>query len=90
MTRRQGWDRADYRCGRCGAGFTATTEAGYVTAYQAHKDAHAILDRMTPEQREALDRLLRHIRDAAPAPVPAPPADAFDRWDTAPPGGSGR
>lgn len=47
----QGWDRADYRCGRCGEHITATTEAEYVTRVTAHGIAHDLLDASTPELR---------------------------------------
>jgi hypothetical protein len=50
----QGWDRADFRCGRCGHTFTATTEDDYVTRRVAHTTAHDLLDASTPELRAKL------------------------------------
>ena len=50
----QGWDRADFRCGRCGARFRATTQEEYVTKFVAHKTAHQLLDAASPAARRAL------------------------------------
>lgn len=50
----QGWDQATYRCGRCGDGFTATTEDEYVTKHAAHQLVHDLLDASTPELRAKL------------------------------------
>lgn len=33
----QGWDKADFHCGRCRHTFTATTEEEYVRLYAEHK-----------------------------------------------------
>jgi hypothetical protein len=37
MTAQQGWDRAEFRCGRCGTTITATTEREYVNLVSGHK-----------------------------------------------------
>lgn len=47
----QGWDRADFHCGRCGDTITVTTEQDYVTRVTAHRTAHDLLDAASPEQR---------------------------------------
>lgn len=51
----QGWDKADFHCGRChGQAFSATTQAEYVLKYTAHQLAHDLLDAPTPEERHAI------------------------------------
>ncbi|MFD4756384.1 hypothetical protein [Streptomyces sp. NPDC058426] len=57
----QGWDRAVYRCGRCGARRTATTEPGYTAVVAAHQHAHALWDRLTPAERLALTEATRIV-----------------------------
>jgi hypothetical protein len=42
-----GWDQAVFRCGRCGAEHTATTETEYLTVVGGHHDAHAVWDRLS-------------------------------------------
>lgn len=66
MTRRpQGWDRADFHCGRCGEHITATTEEEYVTRVHAHRTAHDLLDAATPELRARLiDLALNEVATA--------------------------
>lgn len=56
MSRRaqQGWDRADFHCGRCGETITATTEAEYITKTSAHRVAHDLLDASSLELRARL------------------------------------
>ncbi|MFJ2307645.1 hypothetical protein [Streptomyces sp. NPDC087787] len=53
-TPQQGWDRADFRCGRCGEHIVATTEDEYVVKVIAHRTAHELLDASTPELRAKL------------------------------------
>lgn len=50
----QGWDRADFRCGRCGEHITADTEERYTIRVLAHRTAHELLDASTPELRAKL------------------------------------
>ena len=59
-TRQQGWDRADFSCGRCGHKDTTTTEAAYARAYQLHQCAHdvAALLLSSPEIRGQVLRIL--------------------------------
>lgn len=54
----QGWDRADFHCGRCGGGFTAQTEAEYLLALTFHQSAHQLVDVMPEELRTAVARIL--------------------------------
>ncbi|HBF85898.1 MAG TPA: hypothetical protein DD420_40075 [Streptomyces sp.] len=56
-----GWDQAVFRCGRCGAEHTATTEDDYLKAVGAHSDAHAVWDRLNPTERDGLASILRTI-----------------------------
>ena len=35
-TQSQGWDQAEYRCGRCGYHFTSTSRDEYLKLYRAH------------------------------------------------------
>ncbi|WP_097868549.1 hypothetical protein [Streptomyces sp. rh34] len=60
-----GWDQAVFRCGRCGAEHTATTEADYLKAVGAHSDAHAVWDRLDPIEQSGLASILRTILSAA-------------------------
>ncbi|MDX2632366.1 hypothetical protein PV381_38420 [Streptomyces scabiei] len=55
----QGWDQAVFRCGRCGADRTVTTEADYLKAVGAHRDAHAVFDRLNQIERDGLASILR-------------------------------
>ncbi|WP_037733236.1 hypothetical protein [Streptomyces megasporus] len=56
-----GWDQAVFRCGRCGAELTATTEDNYRRVVGVHTDAHALWDRLNPIEREGLASILRVI-----------------------------
>ncbi|MGW1620534.1 hypothetical protein [Streptomyces sp. NPDC002172] len=56
-----GWDQATYRCGRCGASYTVTTEEAYLKVVGVHSDAHAVWDRLNPIAREGFASLLRTI-----------------------------
>jgi hypothetical protein len=38
-TARQGWDRAEFTCGRCGTTVTADTEREYINLISGHKAA---------------------------------------------------
>lgn len=61
----QGWDRANFHCGRCGEQITATTEDEYVVLVTAHRTAHDLLDACTPELRAKLiDLALREVEAA--------------------------
>lgn len=60
-----GWDQATYRCGRCGAQYTATTEDAYLQAVGVHNDAHAVWDRLDPIARDGFASILRVILSAA-------------------------
>ncbi|WP_019074397.1 hypothetical protein [Streptomyces hokutonensis] len=59
-----GWDQATYRCGRCGAESTVTTEEAYLQAVGVHADAHALWDRLNPIERDGLVSILRTILSA--------------------------
>ncbi|MFD3622763.1 hypothetical protein ACFWWT_48180 [Streptomyces sp. NPDC058676] len=59
-----GWDQATYRCGRCGAEHTVTTEDAYLKAVGVHTDAHALWDRLNPIERNGLASILRVILSA--------------------------
>lgn len=37
MSADQGWDQAEFTCGRCGTTVTATTEAEYIRLVWGHK-----------------------------------------------------
>lgn len=50
----QGWDQAEFSCGRCGDRIVATTEDDYVVRVTAHQAAHDLLDASTPELRAKL------------------------------------
>ncbi len=54
-----GWDQAAFRCGLCGARRTASTEAEYVRAVSAHRDAHSVFDRLDPIERSGMGSILR-------------------------------
>jgi len=56
-----GWDQATYRCGRCGAAYTVTTEEAYLQAVGVHTDAHAVWDRLNPIERDGFASILRTI-----------------------------
>jgi len=60
-TRKRGWDQAVFRCGRCGAEHTATTEDAYLAMVGAHQDAHAVWDRPNPTERDGLTSILRTL-----------------------------
>jgi hypothetical protein len=58
----QGWDRADFHCGRCGHHITATTEEQYLVRVTAHSLAHDLMDASTPELRaKLLDAALAEV-----------------------------
>lgn len=60
----QGWDRADFRCGRCGEQITATTEDEYLVRVTAHRTSHELLDAASPELRaKLLELALAEIED---------------------------
>ncbi|MFD3933420.1 hypothetical protein [Streptomyces sp. NPDC058614] len=59
-----GWDQATYRCGRCGAEHTVTTEEAYLNAVGVHTDAHALWDRLDPIERDGFASILRVILSA--------------------------
>ncbi|MEU6621918.1 hypothetical protein ABZ926_14235 [Streptomyces litmocidini] len=54
-----GWDQATFRCGQCGATRTTTTEADYVRTVSAHRDAHAVFDRLNEVERSGMGSILR-------------------------------
>ncbi|MFC8492952.1 hypothetical protein ACFUJU_19555 [Streptomyces sp. NPDC057235] len=54
-----GWDQAIFRCGLCGARRIASTEAEYVRAVSAHRDAHSVFDRLNPIERSGMGSILR-------------------------------
>lgn len=56
-----GWDQATYRCGRCGAEHTVTTEDAYLKVVGLHSDAHAVWDRLNTMERDALVWVLRTV-----------------------------
>ncbi|WP_240512552.1 hypothetical protein [Streptomyces griseoruber] len=60
----RGWDQATYRCGRCGAAYTVTTEEAYLQAVGVHTDAHAVWDRLNPIERDGFTSILRTILSA--------------------------
>lgn len=49
-----GWDSAEFRCGRCGHSFIATTEADYVIGQRSHQAAHSLLDAASSDLRDHL------------------------------------
>ncbi|MEW2297109.1 hypothetical protein ABZ719_31150 [Streptomyces sp. NPDC006743] len=51
MTPACGWGQAVFRGGRCGIEHTATTEDDHLKAVGAHRDAHAVWDRLNPSER---------------------------------------
>ncbi|MGC5400797.1 hypothetical protein ACPXCP_34275 [Streptomyces sp. DT20] len=64
-----GWDQATFRCGRCGAQHTATTEADYLKTVGAHGDAHAVWDRLNPIERDGITSILRRRAPGARRPA---------------------
>ncbi|WP_062010305.1 hypothetical protein [Streptomyces hygroscopicus] len=71
-----GWDQATYRCGRCGAEHTVTTEDAYIKAVGVHSDAHTVWDRLNPIERDGLVSILRTI-----LPAPDLAAELLDLAD---------
>ncbi len=63
-TTASGWDRAGFRCGRCGAERTVTTENEYLKAVGVHGDAHAVWDGLNTIERDGLTSILRTILSA--------------------------
>jgi len=59
-----GWDQAGFRCGRCGAERTAAAEDIYLKVCGAHRDAHAVWDRLNPIERDGIASILRTILSA--------------------------
>ncbi|MCF3105386.1 hypothetical protein IPZ58_27910 [Streptomyces roseoverticillatus] len=55
------WDQATFRCDQCGAQRAAATEADYLEAVSAHRDAHAVLAQLNPIERNGLVSILRVI-----------------------------
>jgi transposase-like protein len=55
---RQGWDRAEYRCGSCGHTFTSETEDQHIIQLAWHQNAHALVSMLTPELRQQVRALL--------------------------------
>ncbi|MFH9390821.1 hypothetical protein ACIOEY_29115 [Streptomyces albidoflavus] len=60
----QGWDRAEFRCGLCGARLTATTTAAYATLVTAHHDAHFVWDKLDAGARDGFLSVLRQVLEA--------------------------
>lgn len=60
-----GWDQAAFRCGQCGAVCTAATEADYLKVVDAHREAHGLLERLHPVERDGLASILRTVLPAA-------------------------
>ncbi|PWJ02898.1 hypothetical protein DKG34_36105 [Streptomyces sp. NWU49] len=58
------WDRAVFRCDRCGGEHTATSEDDYLKAVGVHRDAHAVWDRLNPIERDGLTSILRTVLSA--------------------------
>ncbi|MGR3939553.1 hypothetical protein [Streptomyces sp. BRA346] len=56
-----GWDEATFRCGRCGARRTATTEDTYHQMVAVHSDAHELMERLNPIERDGLASILRVV-----------------------------
>ncbi|MBL3806108.1 hypothetical protein ACWGSE_24130 [Streptomyces diastaticus] len=80
-----GWGQAVFRCGRCGAEHTATTEADYLKAVGVHSDAHAVWDRLNAIERSGITSILRTILSA-----PELAAELLALADRQPAGGSDR
>ncbi|MER5995868.1 hypothetical protein [Streptomyces viridosporus] len=59
-----GWNQAVFRCGRCGTKYTVTSEEDYLEAVGAHRDAHAVWDRLNPIERDGLASILRTLLSA--------------------------
>ncbi|WP_331730639.1 hypothetical protein [Streptomyces sp. NBC_01174] len=59
-----GWDEAGFRCGRCGAERTASTEDDYLKVVGAHRDAHTVWDRLNLIERDGIASILRTILSA--------------------------
>ena len=59
--RRQGWDLATFRCGRCGYRFSTNSEADYVTRVADHTEAHDLVSMVAPALRDELTRLMPHL-----------------------------
>ncbi|WP_331757639.1 hypothetical protein [Streptomyces albidoflavus] len=99
----QGWDRAEFRCGLCGARLTATTTAAYATLVTAHHDAHFVWDKLDAGARDGFLSVLRQVLEAddlfrqllviakqQPAPEPAASPATKDPTVPAQPQGSSR
>lgn len=84
--RKQGWESAEFSCGRCGARFTSTTEREHTARVQLHHSVHRVADTLMPlaglDEPEALDvakkmaRAMvagapRHVRERLDVAVPA-------------------
>jgi hypothetical protein len=54
----QGWDRADFSCGRCGHIFSATTEQDYLIRRTLHDSAHDLVVMMPEQLRVEVLRIL--------------------------------
>lgn len=99
----QGWDRAEFRCGLCGARLTATTTAAYATLVTAHHDAHFVWDKLDAGARDGFLSVLRQVLEAedlyrqllviaTQQPAPEPAAGPATKAPTVPaqPQGSSR
>ncbi|MFB8030600.1 MULTISPECIES: hypothetical protein [unclassified Streptomyces] len=58
------WDQAGFRCGRCRVERTAATEADYLKVVGAHRDAHAVWDRLNSIERDGIASILRTVLSA--------------------------
>ncbi|MFB7341207.1 hypothetical protein ACFCZ6_14215 [Streptomyces hydrogenans] len=61
LASRTGWDQANFRCGQCGAQRTATTEVDYIRTVSAHREAHAVFDRLNLVERSGMGSILRTL-----------------------------
>ncbi|WP_331736864.1 hypothetical protein OG426_55540 (plasmid) [Streptomyces canus] len=89
-----GWDQATFRCGQCGAVRTVTTEDDYLQAVGVHRDAHELMARLNPIERDGFASILRVILSAPElgaeflALVDQLTARPADPHDTSPEGGA--
>ncbi|MFE9444901.1 hypothetical protein ACFYO2_39395 [Streptomyces sp. NPDC006602] len=92
-----GWDQATFRCGQCGAVRTVTTEDAYHQAVGVHRDAHELMARLNPIERDGFASILRVILSAPELgaeflalvdQLVAHPARPADPHDNSPEGGA--
>lgn len=57
--------QAVFRCGQCGSVRTAVTEVDHLKMVGAHRDAHALVARLHPVERDGLASVLRTVLPAA-------------------------